>query len=624
MAAGELVDPIDAQAALAEAAAAGIHCIPIPTPFLVGRVNCYLIEDDPLTLVDTGPNSGKALDELEQALAARGHRIEDLGLIVVTHQHIDHIGLLEVLARRSGAEVAALARLQGYLGDYRGAAERDDAFAVALMLRHGIPADVTQALRAVSSAFRGWGSGAPVTRPLGDDSRLALRDRTLSVMHRPGHSPSDTVFWDERRRILLGGDHLIKHISSNPLIARPLDGDDPTAAVAERPQALRTYVASLAATRELDARIVLSGHGEPVTDHRRLIDERFSLTERRARKIHGLLGDERLTAHELAQRMWGNVAVTQAFLTLSEVLGHLDLLERRRHGARARGGRGRALRGGHASGRLSAPQAARDATSDGYRQLVVADPPETTPAVPACAWCEQPLAHGPLRPFGQLRCERCGATTALDWPAERGLVPAFALPAASRRVARRLCTLSEAARRSTRRRLAARIARVAPPGPVLDVGSGDGMLLDALRATGRLTTGIVAGSPAVAPRAGVQEADITELGGRYAAIVFWQTLGRLHAPGMALDHAAALLKPGGLLTIAQPRTTRVQARALGERVLAPGVPRHRVLIPPQALMERLRALGLQAERIDHLLDLPTPGGWLQGALGGVTAIEARR
>ncbi len=56
-----------------EATGAGIHCLPIPTPFLVGRVNCYLIEDDPLTLVDCGPNSGKALDELEQALAARGH-----------------------------------------------------------------------------------------------------------------------------------------------------------------------------------------------------------------------------------------------------------------------------------------------------------------------------------------------------------------------------------------------------------------------------------------------------------------------------------------------------------------------------------------------------------------------
>ncbi len=77
-----------------------IHCLSIPTPFQVGRVNCYLIEDDPLTLVDVGPNSGKALDELERALADHGHRIEDLERIVITHQHIDHLGLVDILARR--------------------------------------------------------------------------------------------------------------------------------------------------------------------------------------------------------------------------------------------------------------------------------------------------------------------------------------------------------------------------------------------------------------------------------------------------------------------------------------------------------------------------------------------
>jgi glyoxylase-like metal-dependent hydrolase (beta-lactamase superfamily II) len=324
--------PLTTDAAHAEAAGAGIHVLPIPTPFLVGKVNLYLIEDDPLTLVDCGPNSGKALDELERALGALGHRVEDLELIVITHQHIDHIGLVDVLQRRSGAEVAALDRLAPYLGDYQGATESDDEFAVALMERHGIPPDVTQALRAVSAAFRGWGAGTEVTRPLADGARLELRDRTLEVMHRPGHSPSDTVFWDAERELLIAGDHLIKHISSNPLIARPLPiPGQPAPSIADavagaRPEALRTYVASLRATRELPVRIVLPGHGEPVTDHRALIDERFAMTERRARKILRLLGERPLTAYELAQRMWGNVAVTQAFLTLSEVLGHLDLL----------------------------------------------------------------------------------------------------------------------------------------------------------------------------------------------------------------------------------------------------------------------------------------------------------
>src|ERR671929_2209888 len=111
------------------AADAGIHCLPIPTPFAVGRVNCYLIEDEPLTLLDTGPNSGRSLDELEAALRAHGHRVEDLERIVVTHQHTDHLGLVGILARRSGAEVVALDRLAPVLEAFGEHAERDDELA---------------------------------------------------------------------------------------------------------------------------------------------------------------------------------------------------------------------------------------------------------------------------------------------------------------------------------------------------------------------------------------------------------------------------------------------------------------------------------------------------------------
>src|SRR5208282_4506708 len=106
------------QEALDLAAEGGIHCLAIPTPFQVGRVNAYLIEDSPLTLVDSGPNSAKALDELEQALAARGHALEDIELLVINHQHIDHFGLAGILQRRSGAEVAALDALAPYLHDF--------------------------------------------------------------------------------------------------------------------------------------------------------------------------------------------------------------------------------------------------------------------------------------------------------------------------------------------------------------------------------------------------------------------------------------------------------------------------------------------------------------------------
>ncbi len=114
---------------------------------------------------------------------------------------------------------------------------------------------------------------------------------------------------------------MIKHISSNPLISKSLDGGGD-----ERPRALMIYMDSLRLTSEMDLEVVYAGHGEPVGDHRALIDERFKMHERRANKLYGLIAAQPRNAYELAQEMWGNVAVTQAFLTLSEVLGHVDLL----------------------------------------------------------------------------------------------------------------------------------------------------------------------------------------------------------------------------------------------------------------------------------------------------------
>jgi glyoxylase-like metal-dependent hydrolase (beta-lactamase superfamily II) len=302
------------------AAEAGIHRLAIPTPFAVGRVNVYLIEDEPLTLVDAGPNSGTSLDELQRGIAGLGHSLEDIGLVILSHQHIDHLGLVSLVASRSGADVAALDVSVPFVENYSAEAQADDDFAYDMMLRHGIPQDVATALRSVSRAFQAWGARAEVTRVLRDQGEIPLRDRTLYVHHRPGHSPTDTVFHDRERGILIAADHLLRHISSNPLITRPRDGSG------ERPQSLVTYLESLRATREMELDLVLPGHGEPITDHRALIDERFSMHERRAAKLQRLIAERPRSAHELAQALWGNIAVTQAYLTLSEVLGHVDVL----------------------------------------------------------------------------------------------------------------------------------------------------------------------------------------------------------------------------------------------------------------------------------------------------------
>lgn len=315
----------EARALLDRAADAGVHRLSIPTPFTVGRVNCWLIDDDPLTLVDTGPNSGDALDTLEQALAQHGRRIGDLERIVISHQHADHTGLADILARRSGAEVCSITPLAAYLASHHEQAEADDVFAEGQMRRHGVPADVVAVLRAVSAMARGWGGRATVTRPLHDSEVLTFAGRSLRVWHRPGHSPSDTIFHDEQRGLLLAADHLLAHISSNPLLSRSLDGRDD----GRRPEALVTYLASLRSTRAMEGvDVLLPGHGDPFAKPATLIDQRLRMHERRADKIAGLIAEHPRTAYEVGVELWGRVALTQAYLALSEVLGHVDLLLR--------------------------------------------------------------------------------------------------------------------------------------------------------------------------------------------------------------------------------------------------------------------------------------------------------
>jgi glyoxylase-like metal-dependent hydrolase (beta-lactamase superfamily II) len=305
----------------------GITRISLATPFAIGRVNAYLLEGEPLTLVDTGPKLGDTLTELEEGLAEAGHRLEDLELIVLTHQHMDHMGLAGQLVQRSGAEVATMAPLARLVGDYEASSDRDDAYAVEVMRLHGVPADVTRTLHDVSLAFRRFGQGVNATRVLGDGERITLGGREFTVLARPGHSPTDTILYDERERLLIAGDHLLEKISSNPVAHAPIDAEDPVAAAREPdgPGPLRRYLASMAETAEMDVDLVLPGHGDPFEDHAGLVSKRRRMHRRRAEKILRAAA-EPVTAVDIARTLWRRVPVAQQYLALSEVLGHLDLL----------------------------------------------------------------------------------------------------------------------------------------------------------------------------------------------------------------------------------------------------------------------------------------------------------
>ena len=309
---------------IVEEVADGIHRLAVPTPFLVGRVNLYLFAGPPLTIVDTGPNSGTTLDTLERALAELSLTVDDIKRVVLTHQHVDHIGLAAIIANRGNAEVLMPSLLENYLADWAASAELDDEMAAAAMTRHGLPKSIGDAVKQVARAYRAFGDSVDATGTFADGDTLEIGDMTFTAHWRPGHSPTDTILVRDDG-LTLAGDHLLPEISSNPVLSR----DFITPGLSDqlvRYKSLPAYVASLAATREMSLTTVLPGHGDPFTGHVGLIDERMAMHKRRSVKMLEALTPGPANALEIARAIWGDIAQAQPFLTFSEVLGHMDVL----------------------------------------------------------------------------------------------------------------------------------------------------------------------------------------------------------------------------------------------------------------------------------------------------------
>jgi len=202
-----------------------------------------------------------------------------------------------------------------------------------------------------------------------------------------------------------------------------------------------------------------------------------------------------------------------------------------------------------------------------------------------------------------VRCAACGAGTTQPWPTPAELDAAY--PDSYRPATGRFAGPGDRLLARTRGLLARRIDALAPPGPVLDVGAGDGSLLRALRDRGREVLGL---ERQPAPDAGVplRDARVADLPAGWAAIVLWHTLEHLTQPAAELAAAAGRLAPGGVLVVAVPNAGSMQARAFGADWLALDLPRHLVHLPRDVLLARLAELGLSVERVS---------GWRGGQVG---------
>jgi len=295
----------------------------LPVPWL-GSVNVWLLEGDPLTLVDTGPSNPRATAALDAGLARIGYAVEDIELVLVTHHHLDHSGLAGAIRARSGATVAAHRTAADWGLDYGRRVEEERRFTEHLLAAHGVPAERIAKTAPFFEYIVNDSADYTTDVVLADGDKIVAGGRTLRVVHRPGHSTSDTLFVDEESDEAFVGDHLLAEITTGAeIMPTELPGR-------ERRRSLLEYLGNLKKTEAMQLSVCYPGHGPTIDDHRALIAERLVFHAERLERVAELVLDGSTTAFEIARRLWSDeTAEDQPVLVIWEVLGHLDILVNR-------------------------------------------------------------------------------------------------------------------------------------------------------------------------------------------------------------------------------------------------------------------------------------------------------
>lgn len=295
--------------------------IALPTPFPVGDVNVYLIADDPLTLVDTGPKTPEAAKVLREALARHGFKLSDIRRIVLTHAHEDHRGLAKTI--RDEAKNAEIYIHSWETGHLFGRFARDEQR--NLIHRAGVPDEVQRRMEGFYASFRLLTDALEPGdfKELKDDAELEFASGTWRVLHTPGHTPGSCSLLREANRTLLAGDCILKRITPNPVLAiDPFNSE-------KRFHSLAEYLVSLAKIRSCAPTYIYTGHGEPVTDYEELFNRYVRAIDERQAKVLSILTKNGASAFEIARQMFPESFEkdSQLFLAVSEIAAHLDYAE---------------------------------------------------------------------------------------------------------------------------------------------------------------------------------------------------------------------------------------------------------------------------------------------------------
>lgn len=317
-----------------------VHQIVLPTPWEVGPVQIYLIEGEPLTLIDTGVKSSSSRGALELAFEQLGLGLEDVRRVILTHHHGDHLGQAQTL-REAGAELEVLAHetevasIEGFAEDR----EEDILATCALFREHGVPEDLLERQAALR---RRWIAEDPqlceptrVDRALRDGERISFKDLELQVHHAPGHTAGHLLLHEPRTQTLFTGDHLMGDAVPFTETYYEEGAPDPRDPLARRPRfrGLPAYLASLRALRGRAFRTILPAHGGVIDRPARFIEDAILFYEvrvQRALRALEKLGavQRQVAAWEVWQALFPKAdPVTQMSKRMLMVIGALDVLE---------------------------------------------------------------------------------------------------------------------------------------------------------------------------------------------------------------------------------------------------------------------------------------------------------
>ena len=301
-----------------------MHIVPIsvPTPFYIGPVNVYLIHEDPLTLIDTGPKTKEAIEALKEGLRRERVRVSDIRRIVLTHAHEDHCGLARSL--RDEAKDAEVLVHDWESGHRISRLEHEEHR--KLLVRAGVPATEIERMRRLYDRVRLYADSFEDHEysSLEDEAELEFASGSLRVLHTPGHTPGSCSFIREADRTVVAGDCVLKRITPNPILSP--DPIDPS----KRFPSLAEYLVSLARLRSFAPTFVYGGHGEPVNDYEELFNRYLRAIRERQSHVIKLLPREGATAWDVALAMFPQTDDVHRFLSVSEAVAHLDLAESER------------------------------------------------------------------------------------------------------------------------------------------------------------------------------------------------------------------------------------------------------------------------------------------------------